>query len=177
MAVPSQLRFLRPRRQRPFLGTAGGPYIQALEVFAALHWALSIYVAFILCPKALPDVIMPTLVLAAFWSPGPGSLAFVIAACVSRGLHALWITWGLRALLTASREPLHFRLLPIICALAGAILLATALLLWERRRLFAPPGLPAQRWRIAAGILVALATLKLSWVGPLLRLTVYGELR
>jgi hypothetical protein len=132
---------------------------------------------FILWPKALPDVIMPTLVLAAFWSPGPGSLAFVIAACVSRGLHALWITWGLRALLTAPREPPHFRLLPVICALAGAILIATALFLWERRRLFAPPGLPAQGWRIAAGILVALATIKLSWVGPLLRLTVYGELR
>jgi hypothetical protein len=40
-----------------------------------------------------------------------------------------------------------------------------------------PPGLRAMRWRIAASILVALATLKLSWVGPLFRLTVYGELR
>ena len=177
MAISSQLRLLRPRRQRPFLGTAGGPYIQALEVFAVLHWALSIYVAFLQGPKALPDVIMPTLVLAAFWSPGPGSLAFIIAACISRGLHALWITVGLRALLTAPGEPLHFRLLPVICALAGALLIATALLLWERRRLFIPPGLRALRWRIAAGILVALATLKLSWVGPLLLLTVYGELR
>ena len=142
-----------------------------------LHWALSIYVAFLQWPKALPDIIMPTLVLAAFWSPGPGSLAFVIAACISRGLHALWITLRLRALLTAPSEPLHFRLLPVVCALAGALLLATALLLWERRRLFVPQRLPALRWRIAAGILVALATLKLSWVGPLLRLTIYGELR
>lgn len=177
MAISSQLRFLRPRRPRPFLGPAGGPYIQALEVFAVLHWALSIYVAFLQWPKALPDVIMPTLVLAFFWSPGPGSLAFVIAACVSRGFHALWIAVGLRALLTGPSEPLHFRLLPMICALAGALLLATALLLWDRRRLFVPPGLPALRWRIAAGMLVALATLKLSWVGPLLRLTMYGELR
>src|SRR5207245_11345250 len=101
MAVPSQLRFLRPRRQRPFLGTGGGPYIQALEVFAVLHWALSIYVAFILWPKALPDVIMPTLVLAAFWSPGPGSLAFVLAACVPRGLAACSFTCGLPRSLTA----------------------------------------------------------------------------
>jgi len=177
MAVPRQLRFLRPRRPRPFLGTAGGPYIQALEVFAVLHWALSVYVAFLLWPSALLDVIMPTLVLAALWSPGPGSLAFLIAACVSRGLHALWITWGLRALLTAPSEPLHFRLLPLICALAGAVLLSTALLLWERRRFFVPPGVPALRWRIAAGVVVALVTIKLSWVGPLLRLTVYGELR
>src|SRR5437870_13355312 len=99
MAIPSQLRFLRPRRQRPFLGTAGGPRIQALEVFAVLHWALSIYVAFLQWPNALPDVIMPTLVLAPFWSPGPGGLTFVIAACISRGLHALCITVVLRALI------------------------------------------------------------------------------
>src|SRR5437870_13388420 len=101
MAVPSQLRFLRPRRQRPFLGTAGGPYIQALEVFAVLHCALSIYVAFILWPKALPDVTLPTLVLAAFWSPGPWSLPSVIHASLSPGLHALWLTCGRAALLPA----------------------------------------------------------------------------
>ncbi len=167
----------RPQRARPFLGPAGGPYLRALEIFALLHWCYAVYTATILFPAALWDLIMPTLVLAALWSPGPGGLAFLIIACILRGLRALWITWGLRSLLLADREQLRYRALPILCFLAAAVLFYTALFLWRRRHLFLSYPPRALLWRVAVGIVLAVVTMKVAWVGPLLRLAAYGELR
>ncbi len=67
--------------------------------------------------------------------------------------------------------------LPILCFLAAAVLFYTALFLWRRRHLFLPYAPRALLWRVAVGIVLAVVTMKVAWVGPLLRLAAYGELR